>query len=77
MVFLCGGCGAGVNGFGEPTDYLKKLRKRDPELGSYLGTNCPQVVMCNADGKSRKILAGDVQHVQPGVKPARHRGCYG
>ena len=24
-----------------PTDYLKKLRKRDSELGSYLGTNCP------------------------------------
>ncbi len=46
-----------------PTDYLKKLRKRDPELGSYLGTNCPQVVMRNTDGKSRKILAGDVQHV--------------
>ncbi len=26
-----------------PTDYLKKLRKRDEELGSYLGTNCPHV----------------------------------
>jgi hypothetical protein len=26
-----------------PTDYLKKLRKRDTELGTYLGTNCPQV----------------------------------
>jgi len=26
-----------------PTDYLKKMRKRDPEFGSYLGTNCPQV----------------------------------
>jgi len=26
-----------------PTDYLKKLRKRDAGLGSYLGTNCPQV----------------------------------
>ena len=24
-----------------PTDHLKKLRKRDIELGSYLGTNCP------------------------------------
>ena len=23
-----------------PTDYLKKLRKRDPELGVFLGTNC-------------------------------------
>jgi hypothetical protein len=26
-----------------PTDYLKKLRKRDVELGAYLGTNCPRV----------------------------------
>ena len=25
------------------TDYLKKLRKRDLELGFYLGTICPQV----------------------------------
>jgi len=24
-----------------PTDYLKKLRKRDAELGFYIGTNCP------------------------------------
>ena len=28
-----------------PTDYLKKMRKRDPELGSFVGTNCPQVAM--------------------------------
>ncbi len=41
-----------------PTDYLKKLRKRDQKLGSYLGTNCPQVAMRNVDGKVRKILAG-------------------
>ncbi len=26
-----------------PTDYLKKLRKRDEQLGEYVGTNCPQV----------------------------------
>ena len=26
-----------------PTDYLKKMRKRDEQLASYLGTNCPQV----------------------------------
>jgi hypothetical protein len=32
------------------TDYLKKLRKRDPELNLYLGTNCPQVAMKNKDG---------------------------
>lgn len=40
-----------------PTDYLKKIRKRDPELGSYLGTNCPQVIMLS-NGKNRKTLAG-------------------
>ena len=28
-----------------PTDYLKKLRKRDIELGIYIGTNCPQIDM--------------------------------
>lgn len=34
------------------TDYLKKLRKRDMELGNYLGTNCPQVEMITNMGKS-------------------------
>lgn len=28
-----------------PTDYLKKLRKRDKILGDYIGINCPQVEM--------------------------------
>ena len=32
-----------------PTDYLKKLRKRDIELGVYIGTNCPQVEMVTKD----------------------------
>lgn len=40
-----------------PTDYIKKLRKRDPELGFYIGTNCPQVSMRTATGKMRKTLA--------------------
>lgn len=44
-----------------PTDYLKKLRKRDAELGSYLGTNCPQVAMPSESGVMRKTLAADVQ----------------
>ena len=34
-----------------PTDYLKKLRKRDLELGNYIGTNCPQVEMTSETGK--------------------------
>jgi hypothetical protein len=44
------------------TDYLKKLRKRDAELGSYLGTNCPQVEMLT-NGKNRKTLAGNVKDI--------------
>ena len=46
-----------------PTDYLKKLRKRDPELGSYLGTNCPQVAMRTDSGVQRQTLAGSVEHL--------------
>lgn len=46
-----------------PTDYLKKLRKRDSELGSYLGTNCPHVEMLTETGKNRQILAGNTKDV--------------
>ena len=42
-----------------PTDYLKKLRKRDVELGRYIGTNCPHVEMVTEGGKNRKTLAGN------------------
>lgn len=38
-----------------PTDYLKKLRKRDALLGDYIGTNCPQVAMSTETEKQRKI----------------------
>lgn len=44
-----------------PTDYLKKLRKRDPALASYLGTNCPQVEMLTLTGKKRKLLSANVK----------------
>lgn len=46
-----------------PTDYLKKLRKRDAELGAYLGTNCPQVEMVTHEGKKRRTLGGNVEHI--------------
>jgi len=46
-----------------PTDYLKKLRKRDAELGSYVGTNCPHVEMVTHNGKKRKTLGGNVEHI--------------
>ena len=45
-----------------PTDYLKKIRKRDLELGNYIGTNCPQIAML-INGKNRKTLAGNVKDV--------------
>ena len=44
-----------------PTDYLKKIRKRDEALGSFLGTNCPQVEMLTETGKRRKTLAANVK----------------
>jgi prophage antirepressor-like protein len=42
-----------------PTDYLKKLRKRDDLLGEYIGTNCPQVAMVTETGKLRNTLAAN------------------
>lgn len=44
-----------------PTDYLKKIRKRDVALASYIGTNCPQVDMLTETGKQRKTLAANVK----------------
>lgn len=46
-----------------PTDYLKKLRKRDEQLGTYIGTNCPQVAMPTESGKLRKTLAASTQQL--------------
>lgn len=42
-----------------PTDYFKKMRKRDPELAEYVGTNCPHIEMMTPTGKKRKTIAGD------------------
>lgn len=46
-----------------PTDYLKKMRKRDDQLGIFIGTNCPQVVMVTETGKKRITLAADTQQL--------------
>lgn len=46
-----------------PTDYLKKMRKRDELLGSYLGTNCPQVDMLTQTGKTRKTLVANTEQL--------------
>ncbi|MCX9026359.1 MAG: BRO family protein [Candidatus Methanoperedens sp.] len=46
-----------------PTDYLKKMRKRDAELGSYIGTNCPHVEMLSHTNINRNVLAGNLKDV--------------
>ncbi len=46
-----------------PTDYLKKIRKRDTELGLFIWTNCPQIYMLTETGKKRKTLAGNVEQL--------------
>jgi len=52
-----------LSGSVNPTDYLKKLRKRDIELGSYIGTDCPHVEMLTETGKKRNVLAGNTKDV--------------
>lgn len=46
-----------------PTDYLKKLRKRDLSLWSYIGTNCPQEAVTTKTGVSRKTLVANTEHL--------------
>lgn len=63
MVFLVvDGVGVLTNSV-NPTDYLKKVRKRDVKLGNYLGTNYPQVEMFIESGKKRRTLAGNTEHI--------------
>ena len=50
----------------ESTDtkqYIKKMRKRDPELNSNWGTICTHVEMIAKDGKNRKVMASDTEGV--------------
>ncbi len=44
-----------------PRDYIKKMRKRDPELNANWGTICPPLEMTAADGKRRKIQTANVE----------------
>ena len=44
-------------------DYIKKMRKRDGELNSYWGTNCPLLEMLTKDGKKRKITSANTEGI--------------
>lgn len=46
-----------------PTDYLKKMRKRDELLNSFVGTNCPQILMTGESGRKRKTLAASTEQM--------------
>ncbi|MBL7817620.1 MAG: Bro-N domain-containing protein [Saprospiraceae bacterium] len=46
-----------------PTDYFKKMRKRDEQLKTFVGTNCPHVAMQGKEGKSRKTIAANTEGV--------------
>ncbi len=46
-----------------PTDYFKKMRKRDPDLAAYVGTNCPYVPMKGENGKTRNVLAASTKGI--------------
>lgn len=43
--------------------YIKKMRQRDPELNSKWGTICTPVAMPAADGKLRRIQAGNIESI--------------
>lgn len=42
-------------------DYIKKMKKRDVQLGSNWGTICPLVEMEAADGRMRKVQAAEAK----------------
>lgn len=44
-----------------PTDYFKKMRKRDETLHFYVGTNCPHVEMQGTSGKKRNTLVANTE----------------
>ena len=46
---------------GDPKQYIKKMRSRDPELNAKWGIICTPVAMTAADGKRRKIQAATLE----------------
>ena len=47
----------------DPKQYIKKMRRRDPELSLNWGTICTPVRMIGADGKMRQSLAATTQGI--------------
>lgn len=48
----------------DPAEYFKKMRRRDPELDSFVrGTNCPPHQFISTDGKRHAQKCGDMKTV--------------
>jgi DNA-damage-inducible protein D len=47
----------------DPQQYLKRMRSRDSELNTYIGTNCTYVAFKGETGKTRKYLAANTEGV--------------
>lgn len=52
-----------LTGTVDARDYIKKMRKRDLELNTYWGTNCPPLEMIAKDGKKRKITSANTEGI--------------
>lgn len=44
----------------DPKQYIKKVKKRDPELNSNWGTICTLLQLVSADGKKHKEMVGPI-----------------
>lgn len=44
-------------------DYIKKMRKRDPELNANWGTICPPLELIAPDGKKRKTQCANTEGI--------------
>lgn len=62
----------------DPKQYIKKMRKRDPQLDANWGTICTLVQMKGADGKSRKQMAADTEGMFRLIhrRPEVTQGCF-
>jgi len=47
----------------DPSQYFKRMRQRDQELQSYVGTNCTYVALEGKTGKKRRTIIGNTEHV--------------
>jgi prophage antirepressor-like protein len=45
----------------DPSQYFKRMRQRDEQLKSYVGTNCTQIALEGKTGKKRKTTVANTE----------------